>query len=203
MKKKKTPNKQPPIERESMKSSADEELTPQAAEALIRKLKEEGRMPSFKQVAEVLNDIAEKLAKGEDLSDPADDSPSDTLRRVAWRVVWDGGTPIHNGEFVVYLIQGKYWFDGSDYGEGQIGPSDDLSALLEENGLNCVTDTTVSISSPLLSAEELVRMLKVEAEVGQFLSVNSEMWYCAVPGVLLREGEEWPRDDPAQLKLPF
>jgi hypothetical protein len=129
-----------------------------------------------------------------------------TRRQLVWYVMWDSGGPgAGGGEEEVYFCGGKYCF--TDSSSGDEFESRNLRTLLRKCGLNEVNGATAIIYSPVLSAEEIVEMLDVQIDEGSGLLINDEVWVCVSPGVLVREGdlEELPRpkDDPAQLRLPF
>lgn len=113
-----------------------------------------------------------------------------TDKQLVWSVEWDSGGPGGGDDEEVYLKGGKYFYIDSS-GGGRYRSSE-LGKLLRKTGLNQVNTATVSISSPVLSSEEIVAMLETWKAEGHGVLINDEQWVCLDTGVLVREGEEPP-----------
>jgi|SRR5579875_146550 len=112
-----------------------------------------------------------------------------TKKQLVWGVFWDSGGPgAGAGYEEVYLKDGKYYYEDSS--SGYRCRASDLQKLLRRAGLNVVNNATVSIDSPVLSAEEIVAMLEVCMDEGYGVRINDEEWVCVAPGVLVREEEK-------------
>jgi hypothetical protein len=111
-----------------------------------------------------------------------------TGRQLVWSKFWDSG--VMAGEEEVYRFRGRFYYEELDSGY-ESGPHKSLRSLLKATGLGCLNEATVSISSPLYSAEELVAMMEVPDDLrfGFSLIINGEPWVCTAPGVLRRANE--------------